>query len=263
MFYLTHFLKILQKSPVKGSLLVLFTLLVVVALGQKNFLQKNISGVFHAEDTGPYFHAIISGKENHMRISRQMAGLPGVQRVVTMAREEVEKKAKEALSVLQLDKKLETFSMDYSGLKIILASDTSEGTQKLIREYLVRLGGAENVTLGALIRKAESRQKAEQTMTLFKIWGTPLLLCLVSIAWFVTLRLLSKPLNEIAFVIEQYQNRRLVGFKILLTGLVAIGMVGIALAILLGGVQWSAMILLPVLLLAGTAPNLRKGTWEY
>ena len=152
----------------------------------------------------PYFFALIPKDLNSNYVKRKLIKLPGVQKINQVSEDKVNGHVKSILaeSKVALDDSL--MALNFSGLKIYLAASLKESSQKLIRNYVSRLAGESEVTLGALHRPQDDPQKSEMFLSkhfsigLSLLAGTVFFICMLSF-W--------KKLERASFVYEQFQRR--------------------------------------------------------
>lgn len=213
-----QFWKSLEKNWLSGFSFMVLSILMVTTFSQKTFIEKQVFNNVPASVSGPYFYALISGKENHQRISRKLGELPGVALVNILQKEEVNVKVSEILESLGLESGSSLFDFNYAGLKIMFKKGISKRSQGLIRDYLTRLVGKSKVTLGATKENDTLLKKHSEVVGSFKKWGTTLSLTIVFLMWCWSAMSFSKNLKQISYIVESFQRRSNVGMKLYLTG---------------------------------------------
>lgn len=178
----------------------------------------------------PYFHALVSGKENHSRISRNLQDLPGVANVEILAEESIKSEVRDIVGSLGQEITESFLSLEYAGLKVIFSDGLQANSQELIRDYLKRLVGDSKVTLGPV--QASQRKNLEKTWIreLIEQNAFEVTMGLACLFWFILGLDLSGPLSRQAYLVEQFQRRDKVAVKTylaLLTPLLAIPVLGV------------------------------------
>lgn len=219
-----QFWKGIEKNLASGFAFMILSVLLVTGLGQKDFLEKRVFNQLPSEVSGPYFYALISGKENHLRLSRKLGELPGVSLVSVLDKSEINAKVGEILDSLGLEAGSGMFDFDYAGLKVIFKEGISTRSRELIRDYLVRLAGKDKVTLGVTKDNDTLVKKHTEALTTFKRWGAVLTISLIFTLWLFSAIFFGKKLKEMCYLVESFQRKEKVGLKVYLTGVVIISL---------------------------------------
>ncbi len=185
----------------------------------------------------PYFHALIDGKENHARISRNLTEIPGVEKVEILPQAEIQAQVQSILTDLKVTIPADMNQLNYNGIKVFLSQGIKDHGQNLIRDYLTRLAGESNITLGNIVNLA-----LPIVPTKFKFFYDYLqyiTIALFFVFWFVSFRMIEQPIQKNSYLIEQFQRRKKVSVKTYLSlfGLI-LGFATLPLLIFLE-VQWT------------------------
>lgn len=234
MFYLNNFFQIIKKNIVWGGLFTFTSLFVLIGALNFSVLEKSVFNETTNLSSGPYFHALISGDQNHERISRKLTELPGVSRVEILGESEIQNQVTKVLSNLDLEIKLEDMDLNYAGLKVILDKNLQERSQNLIRDYLVRLVGSSKLTLGAVNAISKAEEIKNQLFSKFKEWGITLVSVASLIIWGLIAIVFSTKVQQSSYLVEKFQRRNKVGLKVMLIGMTSLFMICVALTFTLG-----------------------------
>ena len=263
MFYLMTFYKILFNTPLKSLVFVVLAWAIVFSLVQNEKLNKLLFG--NLSDDRDYFYALISNKKNGNDVSRKLRELPGIERVKAVPREMIKKELTKILNDSPLgrymDESLE--QLDYQGLKIIFSFNTKIRSQNLIRDYLLRLVGKEDLTLGPVQKRATSVLKSKKPFMLFKKYGVRFFTGTVVLFWLLLGLSYIGSFRDSAYVIENFQRRKGVSFKVVLSGMTSLFLVGLAIAWIPGRGDGNEVLLavLPFLLIVVLQSKTRE--WQY
>lgn len=260
MFYLSHFFKLFKFYPLRsiGFFFLSFSLFFTLAF--QNQVSSKIEGFVQGESKNAYFHALVAGRENHSRISRNLMNLPGVAQVEILSEDLIKDQVKEIIGSISVDIPESLFQLNYAGLKIVFAEGLKENSQNLIRDYLNRLVGDSQVTMSA-VKQVEKTKRAgfwQQTVERYGFWM--LWFGLLSF-WVGVTVFFIQGLRRQAYLIEQFQRRRHVGAKIFISGQTVLMLVFIALCLMLTQWNWATVGLIAL----GYAPALttmRKFSWH-
>jgi hypothetical protein len=210
MFYLIHFTKIVVRFPVKvlswfGLSIVLFS------LTANPHLPLNLMDRYQSQDSEPsYFHALVDGQQNHSRLSRNLLELPQVQRVDLLDQEEIIDQVNMALSGIKHDLPEGLLALNYNGLKIYFADGVKDTSQNLVRDYLIRLGGANNITLGPTVKKQNIENKKHPWIDYLAY----IILGVIIVLWGFLTFSFSKLIHRECYLIQEFQRREFVANKV-------------------------------------------------
>lgn len=161
----------------------------------------------------PHFHALVSGRENHSRISRNLQDLPGVERVEVLAEEAIKSKVRDIIGTLDEEISESFLSLNYAGLKVVFTEGLQGNSQDLIRDYLKRLVGSSEVTLGPTQGLVKKKATKNQVRVLVENNAFEAVMALACLIWFALGLNLTGPLSRHSYLIEQFQRRNKVALK--------------------------------------------------
>ncbi|MAF76632.1 MAG: hypothetical protein CME60_00620 [Halobacteriovoraceae bacterium] len=213
MFYLSLFLKGITHRPWSGIVWAA-TSLTVLALCLMGPRVENLfeNKVVIQSETNPYFYAIMPNKINSNYVKRKLLELPGVEKVFVLSEENVSSQIKSILSQASIEWDSDLMDLNYGGIKVSLSPDLKLRSQELIRSYLTRLTGKNEVTMGAIkvpeVKEVESKSLYFENKLLF-------LAILTGIAYFISLGMIYRSLKEESFIYEQYQRKKQIYLKTL------------------------------------------------
>ncbi|MFA6236423.1 MAG: hypothetical protein WC635_03765 [Bacteriovorax sp.] len=262
MFYLTQFIKILFKSPLRGFFLFLFSVLMVFSIGQKTFLEDQFLKMIPENKAGSYFYALIASTESYQNVAHQMAVLPGVHKVEVLSENQIKDEVKGILGSLQVNLSQTTLDLNYAGLKVIYAKDLKPRAQELVRDYLTHLVGEGNITLGAIKINDQSLDKRNQFIAAIKSWGYSIYLFVVFLFWMIALLSVRVKIAEASYLLESYQRKRKVGVKMASFGLSLIFILSVASTFVLGMPQILNLSIALMIFIVGILLHSKKYQWE-
>jgi hypothetical protein len=262
MFYLSTFIKNVKRHPVWGASYLLATILLLVSAMNFKTLESVVFKSSNNFNSSPYFHALISGAENHKRISRKISDLPGVQRVEILGKSEIQSQVKNVLSNLQVDMKIEDIDLNYAGLKVILERNLQARSQELIRDYLVRLVGESKLTLGAIKAITKAEKLKNKLFSQFKEWGITLVSIGFIVIWALIGIVFSTLVKKSSYIIENFQRRNRVGLKVMLTGGLMLFLGSLSLTLLVGQVSWIGVIVGSLFIILLSSIQVGRLQWQ-
>lgn len=206
MFYLGHLIQVFGRYPARAGFFVVMTLI----LASVTLIPTEKLGVSHqAPVEMDYFHALINGKENHSRLSRNLTDLPQVARVELLSENDIREQVQQVLGQLKTKVADQLMQFDYAGLKVIYHADATTSSKELVRDYLVRLAGAANVTLGHVVETKRETQNSSGLMD-YLFWGSLGGLCVL---WLLAAQAFLPKLAEASYLVEEFQRRHRVALK--------------------------------------------------
>lgn len=262
MFYLKQFFSIIQKTPILGMSFITLTLVMILGIGQQKNWEKIVFNSLPNQAEGPYFHALIPGKENYQRVTRKLRDLPGVLAVKILEKKQIKSQVSSIIGNLGMDVSSELFDLDYAGLKVIFKNGLQSRSQNLIRDYLGRLVGSSKITLGAIKVQDEAVKSRVQLLQLFKNWGGVLLTFIICSFWLIATILFAQEVRETSYIVEQFQRKTNVAFKTFLTGTSTLVLTGVIFSVVLGNTMWLSLSIVCSAVLISSATLVRKFTWQ-
>ena len=216
MFYLKEFFKCFQSIPFKVVCLCISSILLGLSITHKDLIQLKIKERFSEEIVTPHFYALLSKKINLKKMKSKLGSLPGIKRINYLDRKKIKKKVNKEVGSLRLNDVL--FKKDYTALKVIFDYDLSLEGQNLIKKYLSRYVGGVDIVIGKTIGEKKYKDRiAKEKIKITKIyWGavfSPLL-----IYWIISFFIFSKGIWKKSYLIENFQRRKNVHLKIMLSG---------------------------------------------
>lgn len=205
MLYLNLALTLARKHFISSLSFVLSSLLIFTLSVQHQFVDEILGKKI--ESPKSFFHALVSGSENHQRLARKLRELPGVESVNIVNEKDLKAEWKSVMAswnIGDLDKYTDFIDDHYAGLKVIFKDALSARSESLVMEYVQRLVGKENVTLSSI-----KRPEAE----LFNVHKkTPIenplnwVYAFLGFIWIGSLFSLSENLQRESYLIENFQR---------------------------------------------------------
>lgn len=217
MFYLVELLKIMKENVIISFILVISSISLISISHHHSEIGKKLSSA-EKNIINPYFNALLSKKINFDTIKRKLSQLPGVVTISQKKSQVIDSEIKRLKSTYGEDLVKNLSAINYTNIKIELEKGLKSKNQTLIREYIVRLIGQENVTLGNLKDNSvtdETIKDSSVTNYISKYWKVYTFTILTTM-WLMSLVLLSKPLKRSAFIIMKFQRTKYVYPKMLM-----------------------------------------------
>jgi len=262
MFYLNHYFKVLFKSPIRGFFLVLFSFLMVFSLGQKTLLENQFMKLIPENKSGAYFYALINTSESYQTIMSQMSVLPGVYKVEMLSEEQIKKEVSGILNSVQVNLDQSLIDFNYIGIKVIYAKDLKLRAQELVRDYLTHLVPEGKLTMGAIKTEDLTVEKRNQMISFIKTWGYSFIVFLLTVFWVISLILVRNKIAETSYLLESYQRKSKVSFKMAINGMSIIFILACGLTFILGIPQIMNLSIALAIFIVGMLAHSKKHQWD-
>ena len=226
MFYLVEFFKVMKSNIVLSILFLLSTTGLVFIGSQYTAVYNNLMAQSRPEASGPYFSALIDKEMKLESIIRRVQNLPGVSKVEVSAQSSLRNEVEKLQETFGSDFVKDLNSIKLKNITVLLESGVQKRSFTLIKEYIERLVGKSEVTIGALkypdTKHNQIGEGLQFILSYVNIYG----LFILGGLWFISFILMVKLIHSKAFIIEKFQRRTLVTYKIIYSGLGAIILVG-------------------------------------
>ncbi len=226
MFYLVEFLKIMKTHIVLSSLFLVSTLGLVLVGSQYNTVYSRVLSKNSKEISGPYFSALIDKKMQLDGVIRRVQNLPGVVKVEVSSEKQLKSEVQKLQSTFGHEFVNNLTTLNMKNMKILLDVGIKDRSFTLIKEYIERLVGKKEVTIGALkypeTNKRKTNKELDSILSYLNVYG----LIILGALWLISFILMVKLIHSKAFIIEKFQRRTLVAFKMVYSGLGTIIVLG-------------------------------------
>lgn len=258
MFYLSHFFQIVKQYPIRFGFFVVFTMALFFSAGHREVVREVVgvnktNQVFH-----PYFHALISSRQNISWISRKLRELPGVERVEVLPKEKLNKQVQTLLSGMDGEIAQAVGDMELAGIKVVARSELEARSIILIKEYLTRLSGSET-TVGATVFPPKKKTVVGFS---WQQWIAEIVIGICFLLWLGVVMSFSMPVRKSSYLIEQFQRRRNVAMKTWSTAVMFAIIIGISSAFILKAPELLPVAICLVVALLSTLFHARRTSWE-
>jgi cell division protein FtsX len=242
MFYLKEALKVFRKNIFLSASLSVLTFTLFFSVANFGDLQKVISKHLPQVENEHYFNALVSEKVSISSVKRKIEGLPGVKSVKLLDKTGTKNKVKSVSSTLGLSKKEASSLNEMVSIKIALTSQVSQSSINLIREYLTRLAGKDNILIGAVKKKISNEKIFKSLLVQIKKWPLQSAIGVAFVLWMISFFLLRKEILRVAYIIESFQRKTNVALKISLAQLGVVVGASFTISILFYMPNWYAVI---------------------
>ncbi|PIQ55170.1 MAG: hypothetical protein COW01_08505 [Bdellovibrionales bacterium CG12_big_fil_rev_8_21_14_0_65_38_15] len=258
MFYLSHFFQIVRQFPVRFLVLLICTVVLFFSASHRSVI-TDISGlnktqqVFH-----PYFHALISSKQNIPWISRKLKELPGVEKVEILENDKLNQQVQSLLAGMDGEIAQAVGELSLAGVKVVTRSELEERSITLIKDYLTRLSG-NDTTIGATVFPPK---KKTQNALSWQAWFSEVVVAISFILWSLSVYAFSKPIKKSSYLVEQFQRRRKVAFKTWSAAILLLASLGLASTFLMKKPDMISLAICFIVAMSSSLMYSRKTSWE-
>lgn len=264
-FYLKEFFKTCLKNPVSGLGFVFCTFALCVLTLNRSYIQDELSQRFVLQESGGHFHALVSADQNHSRLARQLRSLPGINRVEELSQDVISEQLEAIFGGFDLGETQELLAqmrLSFSGLKVIFDHDMESRSVDLVRDYMRRLVGSSNLTLGPFVQNQNEDGNSLQQFQVFAKWGSWITIGLTTFVWVIFAFFFASHLRKVGYLIEQFQRKKYVALKSYLCGAVALIAIFAVSLTLMGGDDYIIFSVFLILALMSSMILLRRYQWE-
>lgn len=258
MFYLNQFFQIYRQHSIRVTLFLAITGALFFTATHRKQIASTLGLDAKAQNHRPYFHALISSKQNTSWVARKLRELPGVEAVEVLPEKELTEQVNQLLSGMDPDVIQAVGDMQLAGLKVVARPELEARSIDLIKDYLVRLTGKET-TVGATVVATKS---AKSNTPMWQKYAVEIFVAFLSIIWFSVIGSLSKPLRRNSYLVEQFQRRRGVALKTWTTAVTFATAIGIGCAFLWHPPEILSLVLCSTVILGTVFLQARRVSWE-
>ena len=231
MFYLSSYFKTLWHGKSVGFFYGVLTLLVLTFSAN----MFNFKANFIDQNQNPYFNALFNSKINSEKIVKKLKDIPGVVTVLLNDNLTQSRGIKSLLSSSSSIVAKEILDANYVNLKVELSPHIEKRSQELIMEYLRKIVGNSKVTLSEVIESEAAKKSSDPIKKIILNYGHIMMLIFLSIVWIFATWTIGQRLQNRSYLINMFQRRRLVTFKMFTSGQVFWLIASLALSFYLNG----------------------------
>lgn len=258
MFYLNQFFQIFRQHAVRVTLFLAVTGLLFFTAAHRKQIANSLGFGEKAQNHRPYFHALISSKQNSSWVARKLRELPGVEGVEVLPEKELSEQVRQLLAGMDHEVVQAVGDMQLAGLKVIARPELETRSIDLIKDYLVRLTGKET-TVGATVIASKATKVATP---LWHKYAVEIFLAFLGLIWSSIVMSLSRPLRRNAYLIEQFQRRRGVAMKTWMTVVFFAVIVGVGSAFIWHPPEVLPLVMCSVVIFGTIFFQARRVSWE-
>ena len=116
------------------------------------------------------------------------------------------------------------FDKEHLAIKVYFSDRTSDKSRELIRSYLKKLVGIDNIAIGSIIQRDQSA-KYLNLLHRYRHEVVVAGLGIIFLCWFIIFFTHREIILEEAYLIEKFQRRNFVGIKIYLGGITSLAVI--------------------------------------
>lgn len=231
MFYLSNYFKTLWYGRSVGMFYGALTLLVLTfAANIFTFKEKYID-----RNKNPYFNALFTAGAKPSMIMAKLKEIPGVENVVLSENLTASTGIRSLLDRSSANIAKDLLAANYVNLKVELSPHIEKRSQDLIMEYLRRMLGKTKVTMTNIINQTGEAKVRDPLKSFVIDYGHYMILIFLSIVWVFATWVIGQKMQNRSYLINMYQRRSLVAFKIFTSGQVFWLLLSLGVCFYLGG----------------------------
>ena len=260
MFYIIQFFKIIKENFLKGISFFLVSASFILVVGNWTVLKDRILDLYPDYMKGPSFYALISSGQDYLNIQRKLISLPGISSVKILEKETLKNQTEKIMKNFQLANE-DVGIFDFIGLEVMFDKNINDRGQELIKNYLTKLAGDNNITMGKTTIPPE-KDNIKSIMDFINQGGWWAVSLIFSFLWIFSLLIFKKEVKKSSYLIEQFQRKSLVELKILFSGLLIIYFFSAGIIFFSPSPEWISVILIGFFYLVGLVISGGKKAWE-
>ncbi|MCB9063217.1 MAG: hypothetical protein H6622_16955 [Halobacteriovoraceae bacterium] len=208
MFYVINYFKNTAQSPFLSLLRFFLASGLVFSVLFQTQIKSNIIQQIEIQKKFPKLSAVMPASVNIEWVRRKVTNLPGVNKIKTVSKEKIESGIKQSLGEWNHEI-LGNYS--FQGLEIIFDEGIKERTIELVKEYIQKLVGQNEVILESYSVKDREDKK---TKNILLRYPEKMIIFLLFISWGIIFALSKDKMLKRSYLIEKFQRRNLIAFKL-------------------------------------------------
>ena len=217
MFYLNEIINFCKKNILLSFVLFLSSFTLLNAVSNYSHYEEEIVKLIPKLENEFYFNALLS-KEIHVeQVRSKISDLPGVVDFELSPQANMKNIVSNLGTEFGLNnEEVETMS-SLRSFKISLQENLSQKSINLIREYLERIAGTENILLGAVTKKVNDDLIIKSFLRSIKQWPMQVIIALVFFVWIISFISFNSKLINHSYIIEKFTRKNSVRLKMALS----------------------------------------------
>lgn len=235
MFYLRTIKLFIKSRPLFTTFYVIFSVLFFNSILLQRTVKEEVNTKLFPEE-GRYFHMIVKGDRDYSFLKEKLEDLPGINQVKIVDQNTIGQKTAEVIQELDLEIPVNIKKTHYTGLTVYMAEDLGKRNLELMKEYVARIVGKDNLTTTSII---EAKKAKDQNWLIATLKEMPQIyvVTVLAIIWNLMFFIFISQFKQFSFVFERFQRRKEFGFWGIVNFNVAILSVAILLNIFINGLK--------------------------
>jgi len=257
---------ILKKYPLTIVLFMFFSFLSFSLVLNAQRLSEGINERWLGGKEVQYFYALVTQTEETSAkkvesLVYKLVGLSGIERIQKREQNAVQKKIEKFTSDLNIALPKMLLNESLNALQVFVEPSLDASRVGLIKEYIIKFLGADDVTISRVYKKSPKFKKTPFVIG-FKKYGEFFFVLLALIFWCIGLVIFRRNLGTRAYLIESFQRRNRVLLKLFLPFALLTSLTVTSLWSLQNTLSLKAFFLCIVFLLLGVYSTSRKAVWK-
>lgn len=205
MLYLRTLKTFLKNRPVLNAFYLVVSFVFFAAIINQGVIKEEVNRkLFPGE--GRYFHMIVKGSKDYSFLKEKLEDLPGVTKVEVVDGGVLGKRTTEVIKELDLDVTKIAKKLTYTGLTVYMEKDLGSRNLSLMKEYVARIVGKDNLTTTSTIER-KTKKKSNWLITTLKKIPQLYLITVLAIIWNILFFMIVSSYKQFSFIYERYQRR--------------------------------------------------------
>lgn len=251
----------MSKFPVRSAFFLVFTAFLTVIVQQKTYFSSMMKSRLTEAPFNPSLWVLVEGEEGKEGDLKKLISHPGIKKIVVRRDNQI----KEGLitDLRQADFQVPQVFLDkkFWGFKVFFTGNADRKSELEIKGHIGNIFGRENVSFGPMRKKEDPQyQLMGKVYSIVREWGYPLAVFIIFSFWCFFYYLVSIPISEVGTLIERFQKRGLVRFRISFYGLLFVDLVMSFLCLKMGAPSLISVLALTTIFLvfSGLASKLKN-----
>lgn len=205
MLYLRSLLKYIKTNFFFYTSFVLITCLFFFSIIQQSWIKKNFNTYLFPVE-GRYFHLVLKGERDYSFLKQKVEDLPGITNVEIVDSSYIGSRAKMLMEELDLELPKEVKKIQYTGMTVYMEQDLGNKNLNLLKEYLGRIVGKDNLTTTSIIKNAKDK-KSNNLLEVFKNAPHLVLVIILAIIWNLMFFIFLTRFKLYSSLVEKFQRK--------------------------------------------------------
>lgn len=181
-----------------------------------SYYEKKIVSLIPKFENEYYFNSLISKDIELEQVRTKVIDLPGVISFEALSKKDIKSAVKGLSAEVGFSNSEIKMMSSLNSFKINLQDNLSQKSIDLIREYLKRIAGDDNILLGAVTKKINNDVVIKSFLMAIKDWPMQVVVGFLFLLWTICFFTFNSRITNYSYIIEKFQRRSSVKLKMVL-----------------------------------------------